>query len=150
MMTLGISDTDADVPQLLSKAFECTLQSELAAVCITRLPAYAKRPRRRNWEPASKNKWFPVETPYRKTEVLQARGKHHCSDQHAHTHLSVLFLHNTSRAAEADRTVRGSQPDRWSSQHSLGGGCWFKANSPETNESEQQAPTRTYIEYLFV
>ena len=44
-----------------------------------------------------------------------------------HTHLlSMLLPYNTSLAAEADRTARGSQPDRWSSQHTLTVGGFFQ------------------------
>ena len=91
-----------------------------------------------------------------------------------HTHLSLLLPYNTSLAADAHRTARGSQPDRWSSQHSLAVGGFFEheagahtyehslaggscsnTNYRGTNESQKQQPTSTYsfnkaCEYLLV
>ena len=55
-----------------------------------------------------------------------------------HTHLSLLLPYNTSLAADAHRTARGSQPDRWSSQHSLAVGGFF----------EHEAGAHTYVSFL--
>ena len=97
----------------------------------------AASPRRKPVQAKFEN--LPAKTSDSPLKTHTKKGKFCKQAVNQHTHLlSLLLPYNTSLAAEAHRTARGSQPDRWSSQHTLAVGGFF----------EHKAGAHTYVAFL--